>query len=88
MISSETVTPAKPVAVQVVKICLIISTVIGTLVIILRLISGETIFHAVSAVVPAVSILAVLYLMILSQSRTTAKMEDGVTHHAEMAGKE
>jgi len=72
MIPNETIEPAKSVAELVVKICLIIATAGGALVIILRLIRGDDFFHAVSAIVPA-SILALFYWMILSQRHSTKK---------------
>lgn len=72
MTPNETVESAKSVAELVVKFCLIIATALGTVVIILRLIRGDDLFQAVSAIVPA-SIIAVFYWMILSQRRLDQK---------------
>jgi multisubunit Na+/H+ antiporter MnhF subunit len=73
MTTNETAAPANPAAEKVLKICLIISTIIGVTITILRLIRGENFFHAVLAVLPAISILAVFYLIILSRRGTTTK---------------
>jgi membrane-associated PAP2 superfamily phosphatase len=73
MIHNETVTPAKSVAEQVVKMCLISAMAIGALIVILRLIRGENFFHAVSVIFPAISVLALFYWMILSQRRQSKR---------------
>jgi membrane-associated PAP2 superfamily phosphatase len=73
MTTKETVVPANPAAEKVLKICLIISAVLGVIITVLRLIRGENFFHAVLAVLPAISILAVFYLIILSRRGATTK---------------
>ncbi|HEY0005898.1 MAG TPA: hypothetical protein VGB17_14040 [Pyrinomonadaceae bacterium] len=88
MIHNQTIVPAKFVAEQVVKICLITATALGALSIILRLIRGENFFYAVAAVAPVISILAVFYWMILSQRRASEKIESDVPPPAEVSGTE
>jgi len=73
MNTKETVAPANPVAEKILKIFLIITAVIGITITVLRLIRGENFFHAVLPLLPAISILAVFYLIILSRQGTTTK---------------
>jgi membrane-associated PAP2 superfamily phosphatase len=87
MIPNETKAPAKSVAEQVVKICLIIAIAMGTLSLVLRLIRGENFFHAILAIAPAISILVVFYWMILWQRRSQ-NTESSVSQHAEISGTE
>ncbi len=76
MIASESAKTTKSAAELVVKTCLIICTVLGVIMIILRLIRGDSFFRAVSFSVPPILIMAVFYGMILSQ-RTSAKKAGG-----------
>ena len=73
MTTQETVDSANPVAEKVLKTCLIITGVIGVIITVLRLIRGETFFHSVSALLPAISVLAAFFLISLSRRRTTTK---------------
>jgi membrane-associated PAP2 superfamily phosphatase len=73
MTTKESVDPANPVAEKVLKICLIISTALGVIITVLRLISGENLIHAVSNVFPLISILAVFYVIVISRRRAGEK---------------
>ena len=53
MTHNQTGEPAKPIAERVLKVCLIICTAVGLLVIILKVIRGDNFFDAASTIVPA-----------------------------------
>jgi L-asparagine transporter-like permease len=86
MTHSETDRPTKSAAERVVKICLIISTVIGLLVVILKLIRGDGFFHAASSVLPALSVIAVFYWLITAQRRSADRPVGDAVQHANISG--
>ena len=82
MIPNKTGEPGKPAAVRVIKICLAVATVVGTLVFVLRLIKGEPFFEALFAVAPLICTLAVAYWLVLPQKRAAHEKRDGPSQQA------
>ena len=83
MIPNKIGEPGKPAAaVRVIKICLAVATVVGTLVFVLRLIKGEPFFEALFAVAPLICTLTVAYWLVLPRNRTARKKESSPSPQA------